>query len=185
MCGRGRGYQLLNNDNSSERNPPVGNQVGINSESANIISSTPWKRELSPVRPLSESQQQLFEWVMRGLEEPMEDQERVHRHQVNIPETPRSPPPIEMEEQEQHLPPRLIPIAVGSPPPPDENGRQFPPTYDSLYGPPTTRRLPDFLQDHHQVQRELMALKEEVLDTQARLMAAYQQSRERILRRFY
>ncbi|EFX74948.1 hypothetical protein DAPPUDRAFT_108405 [Daphnia pulex] len=38
------------------------------------------------------------------------------------------------------------------------------------YGPPATRRLPDFLQEHQQVQRKLMELTDKFLETQARLM---------------
>jgi hypothetical protein len=120
------------------------------------------------------------------MEEEMEEQMNARRHRMNIPDTPRSPSPVPMEEQENHVqPPRIIPMAPGSPPPPDRHGQHLPPSYDSLYGPPTTRRLPDFLQEHQQVQHELMELSEKFLETQARLMAVYQQDRQRILRRFY
>jgi hypothetical protein len=93
------------------------------------------------------------------MEEEMEEQEHARLHRVNIPDTPRSPSPFSMEEQENCLqPPRIIPMAPGSPPPPEEYGRHLPPMYESLYNPPTTRLLPDFLQENQQVQRELIEL---------------------------
>jgi hypothetical protein len=188
MYGRGRGFQLLNNEsgvvNNSTRNEGV-----ITSETFSEIVTTPsmtWRRELSPARPVSEDVQRLTEMSFQRMEEEMEEQRNASRHRMNIPDTPRSPSPVSMEEQENYVqPPRIIPMAPGSPPPPDHRGRQLPPSYDSLYGPPTTRRLPDFLQEHQQVQRELMELTEKFLETQARLMAVYQQDRQRILRRFY
>ncbi len=189
MYGRGRGYQLLSSTNSSEINNLVRNEEVVSSEtdSANLtIPSSTWRRELTPARPVSETVQRLTEWSFRRLDEEMEEQERARRRQNNIPDTPRSPSPVSMEEQENYFQAtRIIPMTPGSPPPPDLYGRHLPPTYDSLYGPPATRRLPDFLQEHQQVQRELMELSENFLETQARLMAVYQQDRQRILRRFY
>jgi hypothetical protein len=189
MYGRGRGHQLLNNATSGEVNNSIRNEEVMTSETLSEIVTIPsmtWRRELSPARPVLEDVQRLTEMSFRQMEEEMEEQRNARCHQINIPDTPRSPSPVSMEEQENYVqPPRIIPMAPGSPPPPDHRGRQLPPSYDSLYGPPTTRRLPDFLQEHQQVQRELMELTEKFLETQARLMAVYQQDRQRILRRFY
>jgi hypothetical protein len=189
MYGRGRGHQLLNSATNGEVNNSLRNEGATTSETTSEIVTIPsmtWRRELSPARPVSEDVQRLTEMSFRRMEETMEEQRNARRHQRNIPDTPRSPSPVSMEEQENYVkPPRIIPMAPGSPPLPDHHGRHLPPSYDSLYGPPTTRRLPDFLQEHQQVQRELMELNEKFLETQARLMAVYQQDRQRILRRFY
>jgi hypothetical protein len=189
MYGRGRGHQLLNSATNGEVNNSFRNEGATTSETTSDIVTIPsmtWRRELSPARPVSEEVQRLTEMSFRRMDEAMEEQRNARRHQRNIPDTPRSPSPMSMEEQENYVqPPRIIPMAPGSPPPPDRHGRHLPPSYDSLYDPPSTRRLPDFLQEHQQVQRELMELSEKFLETQARLMAVYQQDRQRILRRFY
>jgi hypothetical protein len=188
MYGRGRGFQLLSNATSGEVNNSIRNEEVMTSEKVSEIVTIPsltWQRELSPARPVSETVQRLTEMSFRRMEEEMEEQRNARRHQINIPGTPRSPLPVSLEEQENYFqPPRIIPMAPGSPPPPDHYGRHLPPSYDSLYGPPTTRHLADFLKEHQQVQRELMELTEKFLETQARLMAVYQQDRQRILRRF-
>ena len=189
MTGRGRGYQLLNYAASGEVNNSIRNEEVMTSETVSEIVTIPsltWQRELSLARPISETVRRLTEMSFRRMEEGMEEQRNARRHQIDVPDTPRSPSPDPMEEQEHHFqPPRIIPMASGSPPPPDHYGRHLPPSYDSLYGPPTTRRLPDFLQEHQQVQQELAELTEKFLETQGRLMAVYQQDRHRILRRFY
>jgi hypothetical protein len=105
--------------NNSVRNKEV---VTIETDSANVtIPSSTWRLELSPARPVSETVQSLTEWSFRWMEEEMEEQEHARLHRVNIPDTPRSPSPFSMEEQENCLqPPRIIPMAPGSPPPPEE-----------------------------------------------------------------
>jgi len=172
MTGQGRGYQLLDYATSGEVNNSITSEEVITNEKNSEIVTNPyltWRRDRH-----------------RRMEEGMEEQRNARRHQIDVPDTPRSPSPDPMEEQEHHFqPPRIIPMAPGSPPPPDHYGRHLPPSYDSLYGPPTTRRLPDFLQENQQVQHELAELAEQLLETQTRLMAAYQQERHRILRRFY
>ncbi len=150
-------------------NNSIGNEEELTSETVSEIVTIPasiWQRELSPPRSVSETVQRLTEWSFRRMEEEMEEQRNVLRHQLNILDTPRSPSPVSMEEQEICLqPPRIISMAPGSPSPPHEYGRLLPPTYDSLYGPPTIRLLPDFLQENQQVQCELIELKKKFLET--------------------
>jgi hypothetical protein len=118
MYGRGRGHQLLNSATNGEVNNSFRNEGATTSETTSEIVTIPsitWRRELSPARPVSEDVQRLTEMSFRRMEEAMEEQRNARRHQMNIPDTPRSPSPVSMEEQENYVqPPRIIPMAPGN-----------------------------------------------------------------------